>query len=109
METMIKKMIKVKRNGKLWRKGLLVAKKNGDYVKVGWSLACWRDIRTKGFDEDLAKSIAFGRIETDTNIPVPLTLKDEMSNFVDRCSRYFKTNNIIVAGGELRSLALKNS
>ena len=71
------------------RIGYIVATKevNG-MITFGWSKCASRD----SFDFDLAKEIAYGRLEAGTNTPFPSCFKKFMPEFVLRCKKYFQSD-----------------
>jgi hypothetical protein len=70
------------------RRGIMVAIKEGDEVKVGWS----KCHRTDKFDPAEARSYAIARIAKPDGIAFPANESDrrQCNQFRDRMSRYYK-------------------
>lgn len=73
-------------------KGVLVARKiNDTTVAVGWSLCKKPD----SFNMEWGTRIAVGRAERFNPALVPHSIKSDFGEFLTRCSRYFKGQEII--------------
>ena len=73
------------------RVGYIVAGKTLDGMIIfGWSKCSLAD----DFDANLAREIAYGRLSTSTNKPMPAAFKAFMPEFLHRCMKYFQVNNI---------------
>jgi len=83
-DNILKKWIKTKKGCK----GLVIGTVVNDEIRVGWSLCH----RVDNFDRDLAKTLAVGRVFTDTKLPLskPDSIASEIDHMKDRCVRYFK-------------------
>lgn len=84
------------------RKGVLVAKKVDGVPIVAWSLCNEND----EFNRAVALKIAHTRINSvasqlnaedeerrDDHVPIPHTVQKYLDEFLDRCKRYFKSND----------------
>ncbi len=91
METEIRQYI---RDSKGIRNGVLVARKNGDVVRVAWSACNKRD----KFEVKTGLRIAYDRLFKGTNANIPYRVNFLIvRSFMDRCKRYFKTENVVYA------------
>lgn len=71
--------------------GYIVAGKDENgMIELGWSKCASHDT----FDSDLAREIAYGRLSSGTNKPLPAAFKTFMPEFVLRCKKYFQSNDI---------------
>ena len=71
--------------------GYIVAGKTEDGVIVfGWSKCSNYDL----FNLERAREIAYGRLETGSNSPLPESFREFMPEFLLRCSKYFQSNQI---------------
>lgn len=75
--------------------GLVVAVKDGDSVRVGWSLC---KTKLDSFDRQKAYDLALARVNSPgrKNRVVPQSLKDTVDQVMDRAKKYFKTENVTV-------------
>lgn len=97
-----------RRGGKNMRAGVLLARKiSGKKVVVGWSkckLTSRGDTPPDTFDPQLGLKIAEGRIAAFVSDgqahTLPPSMKDKVDEFVKRCQRYFKTDNVKVAAAK---------
>ena len=84
------------------RIGLLMSAIDRDtnQVRIGWSLT--RNGSDDVFSKDRAYTIAIGRIELahihKVTIPFALVETQVLENFVLRCMKYYKSNNVEVFG-----------
>lgn len=73
------------------RVGFLIAQKDAtNQIEIGWSRCASHDT----FDLQLAKEIAIGRLHTGTDTPLPSTFRSIMPEFLFRCKRYFRSDDI---------------
>ena len=72
-------------------------------VNIGWSKCHRLDKEKNRLNKISSKrkglDIAMARAKRGSRKPVPLTLIDEMLEFVERISKYYKDKNIIVPAG----------
>jgi len=70
--------------------GFVVATKDADgVIHIGWSKQHHAD---KVFDITRARSVAYGRLETGTNTPIPDSFRKFMPEFLLRCMKYFQSD-----------------
>jgi hypothetical protein len=82
---------KGKNNTHRRRIGYVIAAKDADgLINIGWSKCASHD----AFDLDLARQIAFGRLVTGTDTPLPACFKKFMPEFILRCKKYFQSNAV---------------
>jgi hypothetical protein len=74
--------------------GMLLAYKNEETnaVVIGWSKCCKRD----QFSKDKAEFIAFNRILNGSHAALPFAIEPLMENFILRCQKYFRCENVVV-------------
>lgn len=73
------------------RVGYIVAAKDEDgIITFGWSKCSQHD----DFDLDLAREIAYGRLMTGSNATFPAAFKAFMPEFILRCKKYFRSDEV---------------
>ena len=86
---------KFNNNGKVNRKrkriGLVVAEKLDGVIHLGWSKCSSHD----KFDLERAREIAYGRLITGTNMALPASFKHFMPDFILRCKKYYKVDEVV--------------
>ncbi len=88
-------IVKYIRNNKRIPSGVVVVMRNdNNEIKFGWSLHRKDDghfIKSRGLN------IAIGRAKNGTDELMPMTVARVLqdSNFIDRCKKYFKQNNLM--------------
>ena len=71
--------------------GYVVAGKDDEgTIFIGWSKCTAHD----AFNTQLAKEIAFGRLMTGTDTPLPAAFKNFLPDFILRCKKYFQSDVI---------------
>jgi len=75
-------------NGCKRRVGILVGKRVGNTVKIGWSRANAK--RGDKFDREMGMKLAIERTKADETVPMPHSMAGEAYDFRHRCIRYFK-------------------
>ena len=86
---------KFKKNGKpnthRRRIGLVVAEKVDGIIRFGWSKCSSND----KFNLDLAREIAYGRLITGTDSPLPASFKNFLPDFIMRCKKYYRVDEVM--------------
>ena len=68
--------------------------KDDAFVSIGFSLCRKTDV----FDKDLGLTIAHNRALYQRLSEPPVSIKEDLLEFVNRCVRYYKTKNILICG-----------
>jgi len=78
--------------------GCLVAEKiSDDLVRIGWSAYNLKD-EDRDFSKENALRIARGRLDISSGKQIPMRMHPLVSKFIGRCKKYFKVDEIQVAG-----------
>lgn len=70
---------------------VVAAKDDNNVIEIGWSKCSQHD----NFDLDLAREIAYGRLMTGSNATFPAAFKAFMPEFILRCKKYFRSDEVI--------------
>lgn len=70
---------------------VVAAKDDNGVIEIGWSKCSQHD----NFDLELAREIAYGRLMAGSNAMFPAAFKAFMPEFVLRCKKYFRSNEVI--------------
>ena len=85
-------LIKYYRDAKGNPKGCVVARKDTEGVKIGYSLCCKRDTFCKKKGRNIAIARTYHRGSTSV---VPDTLSSTVEHMIDRASKYFKSEVVV--------------